>query len=174
MLKKEIEKALNEQINVEMWSAYLYLSMAAYCHSIRQTGMARWFEVQFKEEQDHAKILFNYIVRRNGRVLLEAVEAVPKEWKSVREVFVNTLGHEREVTEKINTLVTLTKKNNDYATESMLQWFIDEQVEEEDEARDIIDKLDMIKENGFGLYMLDKELGERKYQQAGPLEQSVL
>ncbi|MCI1741806.1 MAG: ferritin [Prevotella sp.] len=174
MLNKEIEKALNEQINAEMWSAYLYLSMAAYCHSIRQTGTARWFEVQFKEEQDHAKILFNYIIRRDGRVVLGAIVTVPKEWKSVHEMFENALKHEQGITKKINDLVALAKRENDYATESMLQWFIDEQVEEEDNARDIIDKLDMIKEDGFGIYMLDKELGGRVYQQAAPLNNSVL
>ena len=174
MLNKEIEKALNEQINVEMWSAYLYLSMAAYCHSMRQTGMARWFEVQFKEEQDHDKILFNYVIRRDGRVILGAVQSVPKEWPSVLEVFESTLKHEQAITKKINELAALEKKENDYATESMLQWFIDEQVEEEDNARDIIDKLEMIKDNGFGIYMLDKELGGRVYRQAPPLTNSVL
>ncbi len=174
MLNKEIEKALNEQINAEMWSAYLYLSMAAYCHSIRLTGMARWFEVQFKEEQDHAKILFNYIVRRDGRVILNAIEAVPEEWNSVHKVFESTLEHEQKITKRINGLAALSKQENDYATENLLQWFIDEQVEEEDNAREVIDKLDMIKENGFGIYMLDKELGGRVYQQAAPLNNSVL
>lgn len=174
MIKQKIEEALNAQINAEMWSAYLYLSMAAYCHSVRLTGMARWFEVQFKEEQDHAKILFNYVIQRNGRVTLSPVEAVPAEWKSVLDVFQSTLAHEQKLTAKINELVALTTKENDYATESMLQWFIDEQVEEEEDARVIIDKLNMIKDNGFGIYMLDKELGARTYQQAAPLNNSVL
>ncbi len=174
MLNKEIEKALNEQVNVEMWSAYLYLSMAAYCHSIRLTGMGSWFEVQFKEEQDHAKVLFNYIIRRDGRVELEGLDTVPKEWKSVHDIFESTLKHEQDITARINNLVSLAKTKNDYATESLLQWFIDEQVEEEDNARDIIDKLDMIKDNGFGLYMLDKELAGRTYTQAAPLANSVL
>ena len=174
MLNKEIEKALNEQVNVEMWSAYLYLSMAAYCHSIRYTGMGSWFEVQFKEEQDHAKILFNYIIRRDGRVELESLDSVPKEWKSLHDIFESTLKHEQEITAKINNLVSLAKANKDYATESLLQWFIDEQVEEEDNARDIIDKLDMIKDNGFGIYMLERELAARTYTLAAPLANSVL
>ena len=98
MLNKKIEEALNEQINAEMWSAYLYLSMAAYCHSIGQPGMASWFEVQFQEEQDHAKILFNYINSRNGRVELKAIDAVPTEWDGILDVFESTLKHEQKVT----------------------------------------------------------------------------
>ena len=104
MLNKKIEKAINTQINAEMWSAYLYLSMASYCHSIGQTGMARWYEVQFKEEQDHAKILFNYIIQRNGKVTLTTIESVPTEWKSILDVFENTLAHEQKVTSLINSL----------------------------------------------------------------------
>ena len=104
MLNERIEKALNEQINAEMWSAYLYLSMAAYCHKTGQPGMAKWFEVQFKEEQDHAKILFNYIVQRNGVVCLKPIDAVPTEWKSTLDVCDNTLAHEQKVTSRINNL----------------------------------------------------------------------
>lgn len=131
MLNKKIEEALNAQINAEMWSAYLYLSMASYCHSIGQTGMARWFEVQFKEEQDHAKILFNFVIQRNGKVTLAAIDAVPTTWKSILNVYEETLAHEQKVTALINKLFALTTKENDYATQSMLKWFIDEQVEEE-------------------------------------------
>lgn len=169
-----MEEALNAQINAEMWSAYLYLSMAAYCHSIGKTGMARWYEVQFKEEQDHAKILFNYVIQRNGHVKLMPVEAVPTEWKSILDVFKSTLAHEQQVTNKINKLVALTHEEHDYATQSMLKWFIDEQVEEEENAQTIIDNLNMIQDNGFGLYMLDKELGARSYKEAAPLSGSTL
>ena len=105
MLNERIEKAHNEQINAEMWSAYLYLSMAAYCHKTGQPGMAKWFEVQFKEEQDHAKILFNYIVQRNGVVSLKPIDAVPTEWKSTLDVFESTLAHEQKVTSLINNLL---------------------------------------------------------------------
>ena len=169
MLKKKIEEALNAQINAEMWSAYLYLSMAAYCHAQGQPGMGKWFEVQFKEEQDHAKILFNYVISRNGKVVLRPIEAVPTEWKSVVEVFENSLRHEQSITESINKLFALTSAENDYATQSMLKWFIDEQVEEEENVKTIIDNLKMIKDNGYGIYMLDKELGARSYSPAGPL-----
>lgn len=169
MLNKKVEKALNEQINAEMWSAYLYLSMAAYCHSAGQPGMANWFEVQFREEQDHAKILFNFVNSRNGRVELKAIDAVPTEWDGILDVFESTLKHEQKVTSMINDLYALTHEENDFATQSMLKWFIDEQVEEEETAQTIIDNIKMIKDNGYGICMLDKELGARTYTQASPL-----
>ena len=169
MLKKKIEDALNAQINAEMWSAYLYLSMAAYCHAQGQPGMGKWFEVQFKEEQDHAKILFNYVISRNGKVDLRPIEAVPTEWNSILNVFESSLRHEQTITESINKLFALTSEENDYATQSMLQWFIDEQVEEEENVQTIIDNLKMIKDNGYGIYMIDKELGQRTYNPASPL-----
>lgn len=169
MLNKRIEDALNAQINAEMWSAYLYLSMASYCHSIGRPGMASWFEVQFKEEQDHAKIFFNYVNSRNGRVTLKPIDAVPTEWDGVLNVFESTLEHEQKVTSLINDLYALTHEENDFATQSMLKWFIDEQIEEEETAQTIIDNLKMIKDNGYGIYMLDKELGTRTYTQAAPL-----
>lgn len=169
MLNQKIEEALNAQINAEMWSAYLYLSMAAYCHSQGNPGMGKWFEVQFQEEQDHAKIFFNYVISRGGNVVLKPIEAVPTTWNSVLEVFESTLEHEQKVTALINNLFAITAAENDYATQSMLKWFIDEQVEEEETAQNIIDNLKMIKDNGYGLYMLDKELGARVYTQAVPL-----
>lgn len=169
MLNKKIEEALNAQINAEMWSAYLYLSMAAFCHANGTPGMGHWFEVQFQEEQDHAKILFNYVIQRNGKVDLKAIKEVPTTWESVLDVFESTLKHEQTVTALINNLFALTTQENDYATQSMLKWFIDEQVEEEENATNIIDNLKMIKDNGYGLYMLDKELGARTYTQAAPL-----
>ena len=169
MLKKKIEDALNAQINAEMWSAYLYLSMAAYCHAQGQPGMGKWFEVQFKEEQDHAKILFNYVISRNGKVDLRPIEAVPTEWNGILNVFESSLRHEQSITESINKLFALTSEENDYATQSMLQWFIDEQVEEEENVQTIIDNLKMIKDNVYGIYMIDKELGQRTYNPASPL-----
>jgi nonheme iron-containing ferritin len=169
MLKKKIEEALNAQINAEMWSAYLYLSMAAYCHAEGQPGMGKWFEVQFKEEQDHAKILFNYVISRSGKVALRPIEAVPTEWESILNVFESSLRYEQTITESINKLFALTSEENDYATQSMLKWFIDEQVEEEETVKTIIDNLKMIKDNGYGIYMIDKELGSRAYKEASPL-----
>ena len=174
MIKKKIEELINEQINVEMASAYLYMSMAAYCHSKNQVGMGRWFEVQFREEQDHAKILFNYLIQRNGRVQLKAIGSVPTEWDSVLQAFETSLAHEVKVTKLINDLFRVAHDEGDFATESMLQWFIDEQVEEEDNVQTIINSLKMIKDNGYGLYMLDKELGARTYTPASPLANSIL
>lgn len=169
MLNNKIEEALNAQINVEMWSAYLYLSMSAYCHANGNDGMGNWFYVQFQEEQDHAKILFNYIIRRNGKVELKPIDAVPTTWNSLLDAFKTAFAHEQQVTAKINKLFALTSAENDYASQSMLKWFIDEQVEEEENTKKIIDDLKMVEGNGYGLYMLDKELGARTYVKAAPL-----
>ena len=171
MFSTKVEEALNAQINAEMWSAYLYLSMAAYCHEQGLAGMANWFEVQFKEEQDHAMIIYKHLVARGGRVKLAPIAEVETEWASPLAVFENTLTHEKKVTSLINELYALAteEKDYDYATQSMLKWFIDEQVEEEENVKTLIDNLRMIKDNGFGLYMIDKELGARTYTQAAPL-----
>ncbi len=169
MFSTKVEEALNAQINAEMWSAYLYLSMAAYCHEQGLAGMANWFEVQFKEEQDHAMIIYKHLVARGGRVKLAPIAEVETEWASPLAVFENTLTHEKKVTSLINELYALATEEKDYATQSMLKWFIDEQVEEEENVKTLIDNLRMIKDNGFGLYMIDKELGARTYTQAAPL-----
>lgn len=169
MLSKKIEEALNAQINAEFWSAYLYMSMSAWCSHEGKPGMANWFEVQFQEEQDHARILFNYVLQRGGKVELKAIEEVPIKWENELDVFKATLKHEQHVTSLINDLFALTAKENDYATQSMLKWFIDEQVEEEENASNIIDNLKMLNGNGYGLFMLDKDLSTRTYTQAAPL-----
>jgi len=169
MFSKKIEDAINAQINAEMWSAYLYLSMATQCHELGYSGMANWFEIQFKEEQDHAQIFYKYIISRGGRVVLKPIDKVQTKWKSALAMFEDTLKHEKVVTALINDLFALATKEKDYATQSMLKWFIDEQVEEEENARDLIDSLKMIDGNGYGLYMLDKELAARVYTQASPL-----
>ena len=172
MFNKKIETAINDQINAELWSAYLYLSMSAYCYDNGYNGVANWYQVQFKEEQDHAMILFNYVISRGGRVTLKPIEAVPTQWDSLLNSFEETLKHERIVTGLINDLYTLALQESDYATQSMLKWFIDEQVEEEETALDIINNLKMIKDNGYGLYMPDKELSGRTYKTAAPLTKS--
>jgi ferritin len=164
-----MEEALNAQINAELWSAYLYLSMSAHCAANAYPGFANWFEVQFKEEQDHAMIFFNYINSRGGKVTLKPIAEVRTEWKSLLEAYEDTLAHEKVVTGLIDDLYTLALEEKDYATQSMLKWFIDEQVEEEESAQTLIDSLKMIKDNGFGLYTLDKELAARTYSQASPL-----
>ena len=169
MISKKLEAAINAQINAEMWSAYLYLSMSAYCQETGFPGMANWFAVQFKEEQDHAMILFNYLQSRGGRVLLSPIEAVPTEWASPLAAFEHTLEHEGKVTSLINNLMALAVEEKDFAAQSRLNWFVDEQVEEEENATELIQKLRLIGDNGYGLYQLDQELAARVYTQASPL-----
>lgn len=169
MLNKEVEKAINAQINAEFWSAYLYLSMSMHFANQGYAGIANWFMVQFKEEQDHATIFMNYINSRGGKVVLEPIAAVDTEWESPLAAFAATLTHEQKVTSLINGIYAVATANNDYATQNMLQWFIDEQVEEEENARGYIDALKMIGDNGYGLYMFDKELAARAYSTPAPL-----
>jgi len=163
MLSKKLEEALNAQVNAEFWSLYLYLSMSSDFAVKGLPGFANWMNVQFQEEKDHAIKFFNYIISRGGRPDLRPISEVQKEWKSPLEAFQNALEHEQVVTKLINNLYTLATEDQDYATQSTLKWFIDEQVEEEDNARAIIDKLKMIGDNGYGIYQLDKELALRVY-----------
>lgn len=162
MISKKMEKALNEQINAEFWSAYLYLSMSAHFAADGKTGFANWFKVQFDEEQEHAMKLLNYVIERGGTVELQPIADVTKSWASPLAAFEDTLEHERKVTAMINNLVAIAREEKDYATESMLQWFVDEQVEEESTAQGYIDALKLIGDNGYGIYSLDKEMQERK------------
>lgn len=163
MLNKKLEEALNAQINAEFWSAYLYLSMSSDMSDKGMAGVANWFAIQFKEEQDHAMKFFNYVISRGGKVTLKPIEKVDTEWKSPLAAFEQTLQHEEKVTYLINDLYALAEQEKDYATQSMLKWFIDEQVEEEENAKAIIDTLKLIGDNGYGLYQLDKELATRVY-----------
>jgi ferritin len=163
MLKKTVEKSLNKQINAELWSAYLYLSMSSYFESINLSGFATWMIMQAQEEVNHAMRIYNHVIERGGRVLLEAIDKVPTEWGSPLEVFQETYQHEQKVTSLIENLVDIAEKEKDRATLNMLQWFIDEQVEEEASADDIVQKLMLIGDQGSGLFMLDNELGQRVF-----------
>lgn len=169
MISKRLEEAINAQINAELWSAYLYLSMSAYCQDKGYTGIANWFAIQFKEEQDHAQIFYNYLVSRGGRVLLQPIAAVETEWASPLAAFEATYEHEQKVTSLINNLMHIAVEEKDFASQSRLQWFIDEQVEEEESALDIINKMRMLDGNSYGMYMLDQELGARVYTTPSPL-----
>ena len=160
-LSKKVEDALNAQVNAEFWSAYLYLSMSAHFANDGKSGIAHWFKLQFDEEQEHALKIFEYIVARGGTVKLDPIAEVQQVWKSPLDAFKDTLKHEKVVTAKINDLVTLATDEKDYATISFLKWFVDEQVEEEETAQGYIDALEMIKDNGFGIYQFDKELKGR-------------
>ena len=169
MLNTKLTDALNAQINAELWSAYLYLSMAMQFEADGHAGFANWFKIQFKEEQAHAQIFMNYVNSRGGRVELKPIDAVPTEWKCPLCACKDTLAHEQKVTSLINNLYALAEAEHDYATRGMLDWFVNEQVEEEETAKSMIDRLKLIGDNGFGLYMLDQELGARVYNTPAPL-----
>jgi ferritin len=162
MLGKKIENAINKQINAEIWSAYLYLSMSAYFESINLGGFANWMRVQAQEEVGHAMRFYNHVVERRGRVTVSAITAPSINWKSPLNAFEDAFKHEQKVTGMIDNLVTMAAAEKDYATANMLQWFIDEQVEEELSTDTIVQKLKMIGTNTGGLYMLDRELSQRK------------
>ena len=169
MLSQKLQDAINAQINAEFWSAYLYLSMSMDAASQGLKGISNWFAIQFKEEQDHAQILINYLNSRNSRVVLAPIAKVQTEWATPLAMYEDTLAHEKQVTEMINKLFQLADDEKDIATKNMLVWFVDGQVEEEENAREIIDQLKMVEGNKFGLYMIDKELGARTYSVAAPL-----
>lgn len=172
MLSQQLHEALNAQINAEMWSAYLYLSMSVDAEAKGLKGVANWFYVQFQEEQDHARILMNYILSRDAEVRLQPIAEVRTSWNSPLEMFRDTLEHEQKVTAMINNLAAIAAGDKDYASSNMLVWFIDEQVEEEESAREMIGACEAVEGNKFGLYMLDKELAARTYTQAAPLASS--
>ena len=169
MISPKLQDALNAQINAEMWSAYFYLSMSMYFQSEGRPGFANWFKVQFQEEQAHAEIFMNYLNSRGGRVVLEKIDAVKTSWNSALSVFQDTLAHEEKVTAMINNLYALAEAEHDYATRGKLDWFISEQVEEEETARDMIDRLKMVGDNGLALYTIDQELATRTYTVPAPL-----
>lgn len=169
MLSKRMVEALNEQINAEMWSAYLYLSMSLNAAAKGHKGVANWFAIQFKEEQDHAQILINYTLSRGGEVKLAPIAEVETSWKNPLAMFKDTLEHEKKVTALITKLYEIAVEEKDYPTQNRLKWFIDEQVEEEENAQEIIESLDKVGDDGLGLYMVDRELGSRTYSAPSPL-----
>ena len=161
MLKKKIETALNKQIVDEFYSSYLYLSMEAYFDSINLKGMASWMHVQALEETTHAMKIFNFINERGGRVTLGAIEKPPVNWKSPLAVFENSYKHEQMVTGLINNLADLAVAEKDHASQIFLQWFVTEQVEEESNVGEIVDRLRLADDNGGALMMIDDKLAAR-------------
>jgi len=161
MLSKGIQDAINEQIKHEISSAYLYLSMAAYCETGNLPGTATWLRVQWHEELSHAMKLFAYVGSRGGRVILQAIDRPPSEFKSPIDIFQQVLEHEQKVTAMINRLYEMVLKENDYATQVELQWFIKEQVEEERNAGEILQQFKMVGDVGTALLMIDRQLGAR-------------
>jgi len=161
VLPKKMEEAINKQINAELYSAYLYLSMAAYFESTNLSGFAKWMEVQAQEEKQHAMKLYHYVIERGGRVILDAIQKPQSEWKSPLDVFEAVYAHEKHVTELIYNLMDMAKSEKDYATEVMLHWFIKEQVEEEANASSILERIKMVKDSVNGILQYDKMLGKR-------------
>lgn len=161
MIKKAIEDAINEQIKSEFASAYVYLSMAAYCESANLPGFAHWMQMQSREETAHAMKMFDYLNDRGGRVILQALEQPPTEFKSPLDMMEQALNHEKSVSGMINQLYALAVKENDYATQGHLQWFVMEQVEEEKTAGVVVERLKLVGNHVPGLLMLDRELGAR-------------
>jgi ferritin len=156
-----MEEALNEQLNRELFSSYLYLSMAAYFESQAFSGMAQWMRFQAQEENAHAMKFYDFIHERNGRVKLKEIGEPKTEWDSPLNGFEEALGHERMITGAINDLAGLALEEKDHATNAFLQWFITEQVEEEATVQAILDKLNLVGDNGVALFMVDQELGQR-------------
>jgi ferritin len=162
MLNEKMEKALNDQINEELYSSYLYLAMAAWFESENFPGCAAWMQAQAREENGHALKFFQYIAERRGRVTLQAIKEPAKEWKSPLAAFQAALKHEEHITGRIDGLVNLAAELKDHATAAMLQWFVNEQVEEEASVDAIVQKLKMAEKSTGALLMLDHVLGERK------------
>ena len=158
-----MQDALNEQINKEMFSAYLYLSMSSHFTSSGLKGFANWMMVQYKEETDHAMKFYNYLQSQGAEVKLLAIEEPASKWDSPLAAFKATYQHEQFITKSINELADLADSLRDRATLSLLDWYITEQIEEEENDREIIDRLTLIGDNTHGLFMLDKELAQRVY-----------
>ena len=161
MSTKKMQDALNKQLTDELYSSYLYLSIAAHFEEQSLKGFANWFRIQSQEEYGHAMKFYNFIIRTDGRVILTQIDAPKTSWKNVMDAFKDTLTHEKKITGLIPKLVDLSIQSKDYATNNFLQWFVNEQVEEEATVEEIIRKLEMIGDNKGGLYMLDRELGAR-------------
>ena len=169
MVWKKLHEALNAQINAELWSAYLYLSMSLDAENKGFKGVANWFYIQFREEQDHARIFMNYLLSRDAEVKLSPIAEVRTSWASPLDMFKDTLEHEKKVTAMIHNLAAIAAEDRDFASSNKLVWFIDEQIEEEENARGMIQSFEAVEGNKFGLYMLDKELAARVYSVPSPL-----
>jgi ferritin len=163
MLSRKMEEALNGQINKEMYSAYLYMSMSAHSTNLGLPGFANWFMVQYHEEMEHAMKIYDYVNDQGGKIKFYAIDEPLSIFKDVMDMFQKTLKHEQFITKSINELVDLAIKEKDHATQIFLQWFVTEQIEEEGNDNDIIAKLKLTGDKGNGLFMIDKELGNRVY-----------
>ena len=163
MITKKMVDAINEQINWELYSAYLYVAMGAYAASIGLNGFANWFNIQVKEELAHTEKFYNYVLQQGGRIKLKAIAKPLEDYKSPAEIFTETLEHEKKVTDLINKLADVARKENDHATQGFLQWFVSEQVEEVSSAADIVQRLKLIGKDGNGLLLIDSQLATRVF-----------
>lgn len=166
MISQAMEKALFDQLNHEFYSAYLYLAMSAYCSHLEFNGAADWLKLQYEEEHIHATKIYNYLVEQGVHVVLKELEQPPSEYGSVLDVFTASLTHEQSMTARLNDLSDQALKEKDHATYNLLQWFVNEQVEEEATVGAIISKLKLVKDDGYGLLMIDNELGGRSAPEA--------
>ena len=161
MLKQTVLDAFNKHLNAESFSAHLYMSMSAHLQSLNLKGMAHWMRLQADEETMHEMKFFDFIIARGGRVVLDQVDAPPTEWESPLALFEAAYAHEQLVTAKINALVDLALAESDHASNAFLQWFVTEQVEEEESASEIVEQLRLIGDDSGALFLIDKELGQR-------------
>ena len=161
MISEKMNAALNGQVTKEMYSAYLYMAMSSYSNSIGLKGFAKWFMVQYHEEMFHAMKMYEYIHSQGGAVVLKAIDAPPAAFEGPLDMFTKTLAHEQMVTRSINDLMEIAISEKDHATRIFLQWYVTEQVEEEENDNDIINQLRLIQDNPQGLMMLDRELAQR-------------
>lgn len=168
MLSEKLQKALNDQINFEYYSAYTYLGMAAYAEDLDFPGAANFFKVQAQEELDHAMTIYSYIFQKGGRVVLEAVEKPRFEYENLLNVFEEGLKHEQTVTKRIYSIADIALDEKEHATMSFLRWFIDEQVEEEENFNNLVKKIKRASNSEASLYMIDDELSTRTYVPSVP------
>lgn len=168
MINPKMEAALNQQINEEFYSSYLYLSMAAHFEKASLTGFSNWMKIQSQEEHLHAMKFYTYLLQKGGKVVLQKIEQPKSEWTSVVEAFEDTYAHEQKITACIDNLVNLALEVRDHATNAFLQWFVNEQVEEESNVTKILDDLKLVADNKTGLFMVDREMAQRVTAPAEP------
>ncbi len=161
MISNKMQETFNDQIAAELYSANLYLAMSAYLESIDLPGFAHWMRIQYQEEVSHGMKMFDYVIERDGRALVKAYDAPPADWKSALDVFEGALGHEQKVTGLINNLMDIALAERDHASHIFLQWFVNEQVEEEATAKGIVQQLKMLGDSKAGIFQIDRELGQR-------------
>jgi ferritin len=167
-MKKNVLEVLNNQIKEELYSAYLYLSMSSFADNAGYKGFANWLYIQSKEEIDHAMGFYSFVQERNSRVSLEAIKQPPTDFEGPKDLVNKSLAHEKYVTGTINNIFSIARQENDYALESFIKWYIDEQVEEEATLHTLLDKMKMAGDQGTALFLLDNELAQRTYTPVSP------